>query len=89
MHVIPVIQELTNKHNAELEALQKEKDSIQAEYERVKSELSSRLKAAEDEVGNILTPLIQSTILRSGHAPVIGCAFFKEQILDFLLTQHF
>ena len=69
MHVIPVIQELTNKHNAELEALQKEKDSIQAEYERVKSELSSRLKAAEDEVGNILTPLKN----KSGDSMFLRC----------------
>ena len=76
MYVFPVIQELTNKHNAELEALQKEKDSIQAEYERVKSELSSRLKAAEDEVGNILTPLTE----RSGHAPVIEYNLFYLKI---------
>ena len=56
--MISVIQDLTNKHNAELEALQKEKDSIQSEYERVKSELSSRLKAAEDEVGIIFSSAV-------------------------------
>ena len=43
-------QELTTKYSEELSNLQKEKDAISAEYERVKSELSSRLKAAEDEV---------------------------------------
>ncbi|KAL3864834.1 hypothetical protein ACJMK2_006484 [Sinanodonta woodiana] len=43
-------EELTGKYVKQIEELQKEKEQLKAEYEKVRSELSSRLQSAEDEV---------------------------------------
>lgn len=53
-------QMLTIRYTTELEAVSTIRDNLKAELERVRSELSSRLKASEDEVAR-LNSIIQNT----------------------------
>ena len=47
------MQELQTQFSEQRSKLQAERDTIQAEFERVKSDLLARCKQAEDEVGTI------------------------------------
>ena len=47
------MQELQTKFSEQHSKLQAERDAIQAEFERVKTDLLARCKQAEDEVGTI------------------------------------
>lgn len=44
---------MTKLREAEVALITEDRDNVKAELERIKSELSSRLKAAEDEVGKL------------------------------------
>lgn len=57
-------QEMTKLREKEVALISEDRDNVKAELERIKSELTSRLKAAEDEVGlSLLHAKVQSVII--------------------------